>query len=1602
MSVTDEIEARAGATGARHTAESFLTALRRPESGPAPQSRKYLVWRRNARQLKRSAQRLRAILDAPTAQRPRLVQAAVLPSRNDLLAETGHVLARSRRKHISSANECSLEGVAVPTSRRRWTVALLTSALAVAPLVALPAPAALAAAQTVLEGFEGPSSEWTRASGAPTVTASAALTEGSSSLTMAYDLLAGTAEVQRSLATSPVVVAPASSLTLDLKGDGTYNTAYLKLRDATGEMFLYRLDAMRSSTVYPVTVDLRKPAASASGGNADGVLDAPMVFSRLLVVRNGSQPAVGRVTVDNLRLTPTGWTLPQAETAYFAPSKGESTTFAFTAESAGDYSLTLKDKEGRAHTLSGSAGAGGVSIPWDGLDDKGTAMTGDVRGVFQHDSTADGTIDLLRSQTGIPLLVTVAAADPTSGLTALVEGFESGTSGWSTVAGTGSLSSTTTKTEGASALRLDYDLRTSELEVAEVPSARVADSPIAAMAVDFKGDSSFNTLYLKLRDASGEDFTYRLDALRSSTWSSVKLDLTRPPVASSGGNADGVLDLPLALRGFSVIRNGSQPAVGSVLIDNVRAVTTGWTMPSTATAFFTPGTGSALGIGFDAATAGDYSLTLRTADGLSRTITGTASAPGPQTLDWNGRSDDDQPMKGDVTGVFSHDSTPDGALATTGTTRSGLPLVTTLADATSGGTIVESFDANNDRWLSTGTGGVAATSSGDGTEGAGSLSLSYDLSGGNASIESKGTPLVIADSPVSSLALDLRGDASYNSVFLVLEDATGEVFQYRTDALRLSRWATVSIDLTRPPAASRHGNMDGLLDYPLSLLGVSVARNGATAPVKGTVLLDNLRSIEQGWSLPAAEAHRFAASTGQSTTVSFKAGAPGDWTLTLADLSGRTRLIRGTAAVSGTVSTEFDGKDDAGTTMAGVVKAQLRYDTSADGALAATPVVAVDPYATGVTARPPETDQRSIAGVNAFLTALDDPAKADRQAALMEDAFLRDDREEFEWKRVEPRNGFYDWAKFDQAVAVTQARNVEIIGKLGYTAPWASSAPAGTAASDVEYYPPSNISDFTEYAAAVVERYKDRVHVWEVWNEPNTALYWKPGPDGLAYGALLKATYAAIKAVDPSATVLVGGTAGFDPSFMKKIENAGAGGSYDGLAIHTYSKGAPTTGQAETWLDGAASYLAKTAPARSLWITEVGWPTCTQCDGATSEVDQARYLSHTYLDAASRGVKSVAWYNLVGGDNPAARLDTFALTTKDGRKKPSYEALRDIGAAFSDAESSGPAAVTASGTSVRAEDLAAITGFTSAGISGGSAKLSVTQSRHSGAGGFKLDYNYSGTSKGGQISTNRVLPGEPTAVSIWIYGDGSMSPIYLKLVDSTGERFQALVGNAGAPGWKKMTLFSDGLNGNSTHAGGDNDGVWDYPVKLTDVFAYKGTAGVTSGSLLLDDITVDYGVNTHGTVLFDRSGATQAVYTAEPVATELRVTGSDAFLADADGRTPTTVTDGEVSIDLGRMPVFLESAVSATTLGAGSTVPVSVSWMGGNRHQMTVQIFSASGALVQTLATGKYFDAGRSTITWDGRRADGGTARAGSYTARLTLLPFVGPPILSTATFTLK
>src|SRR6478752_7340869 len=140
---------------------------------------------------------------------------------------------------------------------------------------------------------------------------------------------------------------------------------------------------------------------------------------------------------------------------------------------------------------------------------------------------------------------------------------------------------------------------------------------------------------------------------------------------------------------------------------------------------------------------------------------------------------------------------------------------------------------------------------------------------------------------------------------------------------------------------------------------------------------------------------------------------------------------------------------------------------------------------------------------------------------------------DFDWNHIQS-DGRDSWrwnAATDRAVLSARAHGLKIIAVAAYSPEWARrpDCPPG----ELHCFP-ANAADYGRFLGAAAARYGSRstdarlrssVTVWSLWNEPNHRAFSMPKPDPDKYAAMVKSAYPAVKAADPDAIVLTGGTA---------------------------------------------------------------------------------------------------------------------------------------------------------------------------------------------------------------------------------------------------------------------------------------------------------------------------------------------------------------------------------------------------------------------------------------------------------------------------------------------
>ena len=253
----------------------------------------------------------------------------------------------------------------------------------------------------------------------------------------------------------------------------------------------------------------------------------------------------------------------------------------------------------------------------------------------------------------------------------------------------------------------------------------------------------------------------------------------------------------------------------------------------------------------------------------------------------------------------------------------------------------------------------------------------------------------------------------------------------------------------------------------------------------------------------------------------------------------------------------------------------------------------------------------------------------------------------FYWNNIERERGKFDFTNYDAFVDTANSKGKKILAVLGYEAAWLY--PQG---KRKRYIAPENIPLFLNFVEETVKHFKGRVHVWNIWNEPNLMFsYWKgPRKD---YIELTRLTAQKIREVDPGAYILGGAFWRAPAGLIKKMYKAGALENLDGLAFHPYSVYPQGSTRAHDKLLNILSTINYAVP---VWITEVGYPTAGWYPTQVSLRELPAYVVKTITGAAARGARALLWYELIDSYNKdEVPPGTFNSEKFFGLVYPNYE-----------------------------------------------------------------------------------------------------------------------------------------------------------------------------------------------------------------------------------------------------------------------------------------------------------------------------------------------------------
>jgi len=301
-----------------------------------------------------------------------------------------------------------------------------------------------------------------------------------------------------------------------------------------------------------------------------------------------------------------------------------------------------------------------------------------------------------------------------------------------------------------------------------------------------------------------------------------------------------------------------------------------------------------------------------------------------------------------------------------------------------------------------------------------------------------------------------------------------------------------------------------------------------------------------------------------------------------------------------------------------------------------------------------------------------------------------------DWDRIETEKGKYDWNSsahcFDDAVAGMAARRIAPViqvygGNRLYMLfePDPNGRPLADAAKLLD--DPGVRDAWRRFLEALVDRYHDRVKVWEIWNEPNYSGFWMRETTVQEYGRLVAEAAAVIRRVDPEAVILAGSTAMVPLDFAQGFLASDGADSFDHWSVHPYGE---LPEQQNKSIASVQKLLSEHGKSPVFWQSECGFPSSAYTGGwgyggPWDETKHAKWVLRRLLSDAMLGAQASIYFVLNdypcllegGPDKGKMGVNRKGLYAAESwTPKPAAHAYRNLAGLIDDRFEASPAPVT--------------------------------------------------------------------------------------------------------------------------------------------------------------------------------------------------------------------------------------------------------------------------------------------------------------------------------------
>lgn len=240
------------------------------------------------------------------------------------------------------------------------------------------------------------------------------------------------------------------------------------------------------------------------------------------------------------------------------------------------------------------------------------------------------------------------------------------------------------------------------------------------------------------------------------------------------------------------------------------------------------------------------------------------------------------------------------------------------------------------------------------------------------------------------------------------------------------------------------------------------------------------------------------------------------------------------------------------------------------------------------------------------------------------------------WSRCEKEKGIYTFEWLDSVVENLCEQGVEPWLSVTFGNPiYMPDSPNQTGVGCVPlYYGEEVLTAWKNYVFKLIERYKDRVTYYEIWNEPTQPQFWHPfKPNGAEYAKLVNVTAEVVRSVQPDAKIVANVEAPYLFEFINDFLDNVKKDYLNVFSYHIYTK-VPEYRTNEATAEIRKMLKTKQFNNVELWQGESGYPSWTYeghwlvKEGCDDELAQAVYQLRRYFIDVFDGAKLSSFFQM--------------------------------------------------------------------------------------------------------------------------------------------------------------------------------------------------------------------------------------------------------------------------------------------------------------------------------------------------------------------------------------